>query len=84
MAKIQRYIVKRGKRNAIFRFFHTKNDREAIAAWMLDLNKIRRVFNVCPLYFLSAIVDFLFPDRTWDNRRRKYPGRNPDHPQRYS
>jgi len=33
----------------ISRRYHAKDDKEAIAAWNLDLNKIRRVFDVRPV-----------------------------------
>lgn len=46
VAEIQRNVVKRGKRSALSRRFHKKEDNEAIAAWRLDLNRILRVFNV--------------------------------------
>ena len=49
VAEIQKSIIKRGKRNAISRHFHAKNDKEKIAGWMLDLNRILCVFNVRPL-----------------------------------
>jgi len=44
---IQRNIIKRGKRNAISRRYHAKDDEEAIAAWRSELNRTLRVFNVC-------------------------------------
>jgi len=44
--EIQRNIIERNKRNAISRRYHAKDDKKAIAAWSLDLNKIRRVFDV--------------------------------------
>ena len=47
MAGIQRKVVKQGKRNAASRAFHSKNDKDVIAAWKQDLNRILHVFNVC-------------------------------------
>jgi len=44
--EIQRNIIKQGRRNAISRRYHTKDDKEAITTWTLDLNRIRRVFDV--------------------------------------
>ena len=44
--EIQGNIVKRSKRNAISRRYHAKDDKEAIAAWSLDLNRIRRIIDV--------------------------------------
>ena len=46
MAEIQRGIVKGGKRSAISRVFHAKDDQGTIAAWRLDLNRILHIFNV--------------------------------------
>jgi hypothetical protein len=46
VAEIERDIAKLGKRNAVSRLFHSKNDKEKIAAWRLDLNRILHVFNV--------------------------------------
>jgi len=46
VAEIQSNINKRGKRNKVSRMFHAKDDKEAIAAWRLDLNRILHVFNV--------------------------------------
>ena len=46
VAEIQRSIIERGKRNVISRHFHAKNDKEAIATWRSDLNRILHVFNV--------------------------------------
>jgi hypothetical protein len=47
LAEIQRKISKKDKRNAVSRLLHAKNDKEMIAAWKSDLNKILLVFNVC-------------------------------------
>ena len=46
MGKIQGKIIKRGKRSIFSRVLHMKDDVEAAAAWRLDLDKIRRVFEV--------------------------------------
>jgi hypothetical protein len=46
LAEIQRKITKKGKRNAVSRLLHAKNDKETIATWKSDLNKILLVFNV--------------------------------------
>ena len=46
MGEIQRKVIKQSGRNPASRLFHAKNDKEAIAAWKSDLNKILHVFNV--------------------------------------
>jgi len=52
VAEIQRNIVERAKRNAVTRLFHAKNDKETIATWRLDLNRILHVFNVRSIIFV--------------------------------
>jgi len=46
VAEIQRHIIKRGKRNAISRRYHAKDDKEATTTWRLEFNNILHVFNV--------------------------------------
>ena len=46
MTNIQRNIIKRGKRNVFSRQFHARDNEKVIAAWRLDLDEIRRVFEV--------------------------------------
>ena len=46
MTEIQQGIVKQGKRGVISRHFHAKNDKDKIAAWRSDLNRILGIFNV--------------------------------------
>lgn len=46
MTEIQRKVIGQSGQNAIPRLAHTKNDKDAIAAWELDLNRILHVFNV--------------------------------------
>ena len=46
VAEIQRKITKQGKRNAVSRGFHSKNDKDEIAAWRQELNRILHIFNV--------------------------------------
>jgi len=46
VAEIQRNVIKQGKRNVISRHLHAKNDKDKIAAWKSDLNRILQIFNV--------------------------------------
>ena len=39
-------IVEQGNRNAVSQAFHAKNDKDTIAAWRQDLNRILHIFNV--------------------------------------
>jgi len=56
VADIQRKIIKQGKRNAVTQFFHAKNDKETIAAWRVDLNRMLLVFNVSSIAPCAAII----------------------------
>ena len=49
MTKIQKKVVKQGKRNVVLRFILTKSDKEKIAAWKQDLLRVLQVFNVCSI-----------------------------------
>jgi hypothetical protein len=49
LTEMQRKVVKRGKRNAVFRFFLSKDDKDKIAAWKQDLVRILQVFTVRPI-----------------------------------
>jgi len=49
---MERKIIKQGKRKAVSRFFHVTNDKETIAAWRSDLNRILLVFNVRSVGFV--------------------------------
>ena len=46
VAEIQGRVVKKATRNPVSRFFRSKNDKDAIAAWRQDLNRILQIFNV--------------------------------------
>ena len=39
--------MERSARHGLSRFFHSRDDKDAIAAWESDLNRILHVFNVC-------------------------------------
>jgi len=49
VAGIQKHIIKRGRRSGVSRMFHAKDDKETIATWRSDLNRVLHVFNVCPI-----------------------------------
>ena len=44
--KIQEKITDKDGRNRLSRLLHARNDKDTIAAWKLDLNRILLVFNV--------------------------------------
>ncbi|KAF9641915.1 hypothetical protein BDM02DRAFT_3194271 [Thelephora ganbajun] len=45
VVEIKRNVDKLGKQNRISHLFHAKNDKDTVAAWRLDLNRILHVFN---------------------------------------
>jgi hypothetical protein len=46
IAEIQRRIIEKGRRNLFSRLAHAKNDKDTLASWRSDLNRILHVFNV--------------------------------------
>jgi len=46
VAEVQGNIIEKGGRSLSSRLAHTKNDKEVIAAWRSELNRILHVFNV--------------------------------------
>ena len=56
VAEIQDKVIKQSGRNAASRLFHAKNDKETIAAWKLDLNRILHVFNVRSVVFTWTLL----------------------------
>jgi len=48
IAEIQRKVIKQSGRNSASRLFYAKYDKETIAAWKMDLNRILQIFNVRP------------------------------------
>jgi len=52
VTEMERKTIKQGKRNVLSRFFHATNDKETIAGWRTDLNRILLVFNVRSVMFV--------------------------------
>ena len=57
VAEIQSKVIKRSGRNAASRLLHARNDKETIAAWKSELNKILIVFNVCSVHSCLVAVN---------------------------
>jgi hypothetical protein len=57
VAAIQERVIKKGKRNLLSRLAHAKNDKETLASWRSDLNRILHVFNVRFGRFCSTIAN---------------------------
>jgi len=64
---IQEKLAKWVKRNAVSRRFHAKKDKERIAAWRMDLDKILEVFNVRSIAWVMIVADFPPPEGTHNN-----------------
>ena len=60
VTEIQQRIVKQGKRGTFSRYFHAKNDKDKIAAWGSDLNRILQVFNVRPIVSVRSLLTMHF------------------------
>ena len=58
MAEIQKRVIKQSGRNALSRLFHAGNDKETIAAWKAELNRILVVFNVGYMSFCLVVADY--------------------------
>jgi hypothetical protein len=60
VAEIQRKVIKQSGRNAVSRLLRAKNDKETIAGWKLELNRILHVFSVRLFVFVWASLIVLF------------------------
>jgi hypothetical protein len=54
--------IEQGKRNAVSRLFHAKNDKEVIAGWKSDLSRVLHIFNVRSRWFCVGNIDCLLSD----------------------
>ena len=66
VVEIQKNVTKQSKRNPVSRLLHAKGDKEAIAAWRQELNRILHVFNVRSIASSLLSLTFQFPDRTFN------------------
>ena len=60
MVEIQNKVIKRSGRNAVSRLLQAKNDKEKIAGWRVELNRILHIFNVRSVIsaWSSLTIDF--------------------------
>ena len=58
VAEIQGKVLKRSGRGRASRFLHSRDDKDAIAAWKSDLNRILHVFNVCSTCSYFAVTNY--------------------------
>ena len=62
VAGIQNKVIEKGKRNVASQVFHSKNDKDAIAAWRQDLIRILQIFNVRSID--SILQSLIYPFQT--------------------
>ena len=62
VAGIQEKIVEKRGRSLVSRLAQAKNDKETIATWKLDLNRILHIFNVCPAVHHTATANHPLAD----------------------
>ena len=58
MAAINEKVIRQSKRNVISQHLHAKNDKDKIAAWKADLDRILNIFNVS---FILSVWPLLTP-----------------------
>ena len=46
MADVQGKVIEKNERGVLSRTFYAKTDKDAIAAWKQEFNKILQIFNV--------------------------------------
>ena len=63
VAEIHGNVIEKGRRSSISRLVHTKNDREVVAAWRSDLNRVLHVFNVRSADPVRQFLTAHLPDR---------------------
>jgi hypothetical protein len=60
VGEIQGKVIKQSKRNAISRLLHAKNDKDTIAGWKSELNRVLHVFNVRSVIFTWSSLTVRF------------------------
>ena len=65
VAEIQAKVLKRGGRGRASRFLHSRDDKDAIAAWKSDLNRILHVFNVRSLNPHFVVTNYSVLRPSW-------------------
>ena len=58
VAEIQGDVLKRSGRGRASRFFRSRDDKDVIAAWKSDLNRLLCIFNVCSPRLRPTVTDF--------------------------
>ena len=58
IAEIQGEVLKRSGRRRISRFLRSKDDKDAVAGWKSDLNRLLRLLNVCLVCLCLVVTDW--------------------------
>ena len=65
VADIRQDVIKRSERHSIFRFFRSRDDKDAIAAWKSVLSEILQVFNVCSICSRFSVANHSVLRLSW-------------------
>ena len=57
VAEIRNNVIKKRGRNVASRLWHARNDKEMIAGWKSELNRILVIFNVCSVYSCFVVAN---------------------------
>lgn len=58
--EIEENVVEKGRRKLLSRLVHARNDKEVMAAWRSDLNRVLHIFNVRSASFVRQSLTVLF------------------------
>ena len=58
VAEIQNKVIKQSGRHRVTQFLHARNDKDMIAGWKSDLNRILVVFNVGSMLCCFDVANF--------------------------
>jgi len=61
VAEIQEKVAEKGARGLLSRLTHMKNDRDVMATWRSDLNRVLHVFNVCSAASVQQLLTTITP-----------------------
>ena len=65
VAEIQGKVLEQSGRGRVSRFIHARDDKDTIAGWKSDLNRILHVFNVCSTCSYITIANYSILRPSW-------------------
>ena len=57
VAEIQKKVIEQSGQHRVSRFLHARNDKDTIAAWKPDLNRMLHILNVCSVRSFLAVAN---------------------------